>query len=254
LLQHLRAEAEASSQPVRTELLDATTGARIGYALGAQVESSDGALRACDAQLSDAQLLLVDEATVLYVPRGDRPPATVPLPAAPAIRRLLDRSPEWMGSATVITLAGGPSSTLAAALASLPGVLEATPGVTGRPLLALLGVTGRPAAHPSVTAEEACAEGLGFFVEAVQLAMDPSIELEVLLDAFWGAHEPTTARSVTSSTGGCDDTPVRQASCIFYHSAAQCEAAIASRERLQRTRMTQIMTTIRPATAFLEAP
>ena len=84
-------------------------------------------------------------------------------------------------------------------------------------------------------------------IEAVQLAVDPSVELEAVLDIFWEAHDPT------GSIHGSDETAAQQASCIFYHSASQREAAVASRGRLQHTMGQQVETRIRPATAFWEA-
>ena len=227
ICQHLRTEVDAKSQ--RTHLRDATSGAEIGYALGApSAEPSQGRCR-----LRDASLLLVDQPSVTLVPRGEAPPASVPLPAAPAMRRLLQRAPSYMGSAYVVTLAGGPPHVLLSALSGVPGVLEATSGYTG----------GEAADGPPTYAQIwSDAPGL---VEAVQLAVDPSVEIETLLAAYFGAHDPT-------SEGGGSGV-ARHAPTIFYHSEAQRDAALASRARLQQATQQALTTSIRPAAAFWEA-
>ena len=222
--QHVRKAADTSVRTLRTELVDATSGARIGYALGSPAEVTEGTL-----QVTDAQLLLVNEAAMLLVPSGELPPAHVPLPAAPAIRNLLARSPESLGAAYVITLSGGPSGQLGARLAHVPGVLEVTTGCTGRGM-----------AQAAPTYEEMRAGGPEI-VEAVQLAVDPSVDLEALLEAFWAVHDAT-------SEGG----EPRHAACIFYHSDAQRDAACASRSRMERATPRRITTRIRPATTFWE--
>ena len=115
MLQHVRAETPAGS--LRTELFDAVgCGPSLGFAMGAPAGPAAGALQA-----SDAQLLLVDETALLWVPSGAHPPAAVPLPAAPAIRSLLAAAPEWMGVAYVVTLAGGPPPAPACTLVGCVG-------------------------------------------------------------------------------------------------------------------------------------
>ena len=204
----------------------------------------------CDRP-EEAQLLLVDEAAVVFVPRGAYPPASVPLPAAPAMRRLLARAPQWAGSAYVVTLAGGPCGPLRAALAARPGVLEATAGYTA--------------------SAEAAAEGgmVEAWVEAVQLAVDPSVELTGLLEAFWaaaaavcgGGQPPPACIFYHSAAQVRDRNPPPCASllspsltfshpaCVFYHSAAQRDAAVASCGRQQG----RLATRVQPAAAFWEA-
>ena len=140
------------------------------------------------------------------MPAGERPPPAVARPTAPAIRRLVEREPRWLGVAYAVTLAGGPAERLRAALAALPGVLEAAAGFTGG---------GAP--------QE---------VEAVQLAVDPRVGLETVLDAFLAAHDSTSDDSI-----------------IFAHSDAQRDAALAARSRLHGG----VRTRIAPASAFWEA-
>mmetsp|Transcript_72175 Transcript_72175/g.143174 ORF Transcript_72175/g.143174 Transcript_72175/m.143174 type:complete len:152 (-) Transcript_72175:602-1057(-) len=146
------------------------------------------------------------------------------------MRRLLGRSPEWIGTAYVATLAGGSSAELCTALASLPGVLEVTAGLTGR-----------EASLGSPTATEIGGGRTGW-VGAIQLAVDPCLPFEALLDAFWAAHNPSASVSNHS------------ASVIFYHSAAQRDAALASRCRYEAecSSAWRRPTCIKPATAFWE--
>ena len=165
----------------------------------------------------------MDEAAIILLPTGEAPPAALPPAAAPAMRRLLARSPEWIGTAYVVTLACDPSADLGRALTALPGVLELTAGLTGR-----AAVQGPP------TAEEIGAGQTGW-VEAVQLAVDPSLPLEAILEVFWAAHSPAASNT----------------SAIFYHSAAQRDIALASRGRYDGA--WRQPTCIKPATAFWEA-
>lgn len=224
MLQHVHTATDKSAGAVRTELIDLTSGLRIGYALGAPAQPSAGPL-----DLYDAQLLLVSEASVILLARGEPPPANVPQPAAPAIRRLLARDPEWIGLACVVTLAGGPSGTLCTALSSMPGVLEATCGWTG----ADGAVGGGQAAYG-----EACSGEAGL-VEAVQLAVEPTVTMEALLDTY------LVARAVDAGVP-------HHAPAIFYHSTAQREAALAwSNARMLGPQ--REMTVIRPATVFWES-
>lgn len=221
MLQHVAVVTESSpSAAPRIHVLDATSRARIGYALGAPEDASAG----------PPQVLVVDEKAILLVPTGEVAPPALPPAAAPAMRRLLERSPEWIGTAYVVTLAGGPSTGLCAALTSLPGVLEVAAGLTGR-----------AAAQGSPTAVE-IGMGQTGWVEAVQLAVDPSLPLEALLDAFWAAHSPAAS----------------SASAIFYHSAAQRDVALSSRDEqygygAECSNAWRRATCIKPATAFWEA-
>merc|ERR1719326_1822404 len=91
MLQHVRAETTLNANgAARTVLRDATSGATIGYALGAPTAADADA---STPLLSDATLLLIDEPSVLFVPAGERPPPAVARPTAPAIRRLVEREP-----------------------------------------------------------------------------------------------------------------------------------------------------------------
>ena len=94
------------------------------------------------------------------------------------------------------------------------------------------------------------------YAEAVQLALDPSVPLEALLAAFWAAHDPThdsTHDPTHADALGAARSGASEASTIFYHSAAQRDAALAARVRLQQATLQRLETRIRPATAFWEA-
>ena len=88
------------------------------------------------------------------------------------------------------------------------------------------------------TTKQEVAAGMPGFVEAVQLAVAPDVELGALLDVNWSVHDPTGHKAA-----------------IFYHSASQQDEAHASRNRARQMRPhLQFSTCIRPATAFWEVP
>ncbi|MEP6689747.1 MAG: peptide-methionine (S)-S-oxide reductase MsrA [Gemmatimonadaceae bacterium] len=86
--------------------------------------------------------------------------------------------------------------------------------------------------------------------EVVEVEYDPSaLSYDALLDIFWKNHNPTTLNRQGPDVG----TQYRSA--IFYHDAAQRDAAIASKTRLDQLHAFNrpIVTEISPATTFYRA-
>jgi peptide-methionine (S)-S-oxide reductase len=77
------------------------------------------------------------------------------------------------------------------------------------------------------TYEETCTAKTGH-TEAVQVVYDPSqVDIDVLLQAFWENHDPTTPNRQGNDVG----TQYRSA--IYTTTAAQHEAVLASRDKYQ---------------------
>jgi peptide-methionine (S)-S-oxide reductase len=99
------------------------------------------------------------------------------------------------------------------------------------------------------TYEDVCTNRTGH-AEVVQVVYDASVvSYDDLLDTFWEAHNPTTLNRQGLDVG------TQYRSVIFYHNAEQREAALASKERLERSgRYKQpVVTQIAPATEFYRA-
>ncbi|MGQ9588221.1 MAG: peptide-methionine (S)-S-oxide reductase MsrA [Thermoplasmata archaeon] len=124
-----------------------------------------------------------------------------------------------------------------AAFAEIRGVKSTTVGYTG-------GSTRNP------TYEQVCTNTTGH-AESVLVVYDPTIvSYEQLLEIFWNIHDPTTKDRQGPDLGH------QYRSAIFYHSNAQRDAAIASRDRLQASGelgKRQIVTEILPAMEFYPA-
>ena len=82
------------------------------------------------------------------------------------------------------------------------------------------------------------------------MEFDPSaVSYDGLLNVFWKIHDPTSPNRQGSDIGG------QYRSAIFYHNDEQKLAAIASKERLERSGKygRAIVTEIEPASTFYMA-
>lgn len=110
---------------------------------------------------------------------------------------------------------------------------------------AISGYTGGHAVDP--TYPQVCSGTTGH-AEAVEVTFDPAqVSLEQLLTAFWSMHDPTQMNRQGPDVG----TQYRSA--IFFHTPAQEQAAIASRDALQATLSKPVATEITAATTFYPA-
>lgn len=170
----------------------------------------------------------INAAALLFIPSGRSPPPWLPPPVAPALASLFQSDPRWLGTARVMTLAGGCFWNMRPAMAAQAGVLTAVAGFTG-------GWADAP------TYADVCAGGTGH-VEAVQLAYDPAqTSFDTLLSAFWASHDPCSLYRQGADAGE------RYSPRVFTHSAAQLHAARQSRDRLQAQLGRQVQTRVLPA-------
>jgi peptide-methionine (S)-S-oxide reductase len=110
-----------------------------------------------------------------------------------------------------------------------------------------VGYSGGALENPSY--RDVCTDRTGH-AEAVEVEFDPAqVSYEQLLDVFWNNHNPTTLNRQGPDVG----TQYRSA--IFYHSPAQQAAAIASKERLEKSGKYKrpIVTEVVPAATFWRA-
>lgn len=134
------------------------------------------------------------------------------------------------------TFAGGCFWCMVHPFDSYPGVLKVVSGYTG-------GHTSHP------TYEEVCSHTTGHR-EAVQITFDSDIiSYAELLDIFWRQVDPTDPGGQFFDRGDSYRTAV------YYHSDAQREAALQSRDALIQSRRFNkpIVTDILPAQPFYEA-
>ncbi|HUK31939.1 MAG TPA: peptide-methionine (S)-S-oxide reductase MsrA [Candidatus Acidoferrum sp.] len=110
-----------------------------------------------------------------------------------------------------------------------------------------VGYTGGQLANP--TYEAVCTDRTGH-AEAIEVDYDPKqVRYEDLLEIFWATHDPTTPNRQGPDVG----TQYRSA--IFYHDSEQEAAAIASKERSEKSGRFRrpIVTQIVPAGVFYPA-
>ena len=99
------------------------------------------------------------------------------------------------------------------------------------------------------TYREVCTDRTGH-AEAVQVEYDPDkVSYDHLLDVFWANHNPTTLNRQGPDIGS------QYRSAIFFHTPEQEQAALASKERLEKSgRFSRpIVTQIVPAATFYPA-
>jgi peptide-methionine (S)-S-oxide reductase len=134
------------------------------------------------------------------------------------------------------TFAAGCFWGVEAAFRAVPGVTATTVGYSG-------------GSFPNPTYHDVCTGRTGH-AEAVQVEYDPArVSYQDLLRVFWENHDPTTPNRQGPDVG----TQYRSA--IFFHSAEQQAAAVASKQQLERSGRFKrpIVTEITPASAFYRA-
>ena len=110
-----------------------------------------------------------------------------------------------------------------------------------------VGYTGGHFRNPSY--EDVCSGETGH-AEAVEVEYEPSkVSYEKLLDVFWSLHDPTQWHRQGPDVGS------QYRSAIFYHDEEQKKAAIASKEKLEKSKKYSkpIVTEIVPASTFYKA-
>ena len=111
----------------------------------------------------------------------------------------------------------------------------------------MVGYTGGKTKNP--TYEKVCTDATGH-AEAVHVEFNPSkVSYEELLDVFWSIHDPTQLNRQGPDVG----TQYRSA--ISYHNEKQKKAAIASKEKLEKSGKFRnpIVTAIVPISEFYKA-
>ena len=134
------------------------------------------------------------------------------------------------------TFAAGCFWGVEAAFREVPGVTSTRVGYTG-------GHTKNP------TYREVCGHGTGH-AEAVEVTYDPAkVSYEDLLKVFWENHDPTQLNRQGPDVGD------QYRSAIFVHSPEQEQAAVVSKEELERSQRYRrpIVTQIVPAPEFYRA-
>jgi len=136
----------------------------------------------------------------------------------------------------VATFAAGCFWGVQATFAQIEGVVDTTVGYCG-------GTLKNP------TYKNVCCGDTGH-AEVVRIKYDPAkVSYEKLLDVFWSIHDPTTLNRQGPDVGH------QYRSAVFYHTPQQRRAAIAAKEKLQKSGRFAgpIVTEIAPAKKFYPA-
>ena len=150
----------------------------------------------------------------------------------PARSKKMDSKPKT----ETATLAGGCFWGVEDILRALPGVTETVVGYTG-------GKTDNPKYEDVKTGKTGHAE-------SVEVVYDPGkISYQKLLEIFWSIHDPTTIDRQGPDAGS------QYRSAIFYYTPDQKEEAIASKDKLERSKKhkNKIVTEISRAGEFYPA-
>jgi peptide-methionine (S)-S-oxide reductase len=134
------------------------------------------------------------------------------------------------------TFAAGCFWGVEAAFRQVPGVLDTAVGYAGGSV-------------PNPTYRDVCGDETGH-AEVVEVSYDPAhVSYEDLLGVFWENHDPTQLNRQGPDVG----TQYRSA--IFFHTPAQRDAAVASKQRLEESGRYRrpIVTEIAPAPTFWRA-
>jgi len=108
-----------------------------------------------------------------------------------------------------------------------------------------VGYTGGHTENP--TYKQVCGDNTGH-AEAVEVTFDPAqVSYDHLLDAFWEMHDPTTLNRQGPDWGS------QYRSAIFFHTAEQEKAALASKAQAAGKVRKPIVTEITPASEFYRA-
>ena len=138
---------------------------------------------------------------------------------------------------TQATFAAGCFWHVEEAFRQMKGVINVTSGYTG-------GTMKTP------SYEDVCSDETGH-TEAVQVEFDPKqVSYEKLLDRFWEIHDPTSYHKQGPDIGS------QYRSAIFYHDEKQKQAALKSKQKLQKSekyKREKIVTEIVKATKFYKA-
>jgi peptide-methionine (S)-S-oxide reductase len=139
-------------------------------------------------------------------------------------------------STQIATFGAGCFWGVEAAFRQIPGVVATAVGYLGGTLV-------NPTYH------DVCTDRTGH-AEVVQVEFDPAkVTYDQLLDVFWKNHDPTTINRQGPDVGS------QYRSAIFYHSPDQEQAAMASKEKTEKSGRFRrpIVTEITPASTFYKA-